>query len=135
MQPVSYHDAATDQDVTLDQALAAGQATYPDGTLTASSARRHHGLQQIGLMGHSRGGEGVVTAGTLNEALAAPVEHQVGLRCWRRSTSPAPTLPDVVTTTLLPYCDGDVSDQQGQHFYADSRGRASPTTCSAPTSG
>ena len=26
-----------------------------------------------------------------------------------------------MTTTLLPYCDGDVSDQQGQHFYADSR--------------
>src|SRR6202012_5755077 len=23
--------------------------------------------------------------------------------------------------TLLPYCDGDVSDQQGQHFYSDSR--------------
>lgn len=22
---------------------------------------------------------------------------------------------------MLPYCDGDVSDQQGQHFYADSR--------------
>lgn len=119
-EPVSYHDAAADQDVTFDQALTAGQSTYPAGTLSATSLAGTMDFSKIGLMGHSRGGEGVVTAGTLNEALPQP---------WNiKSVFPlAPidftraTLPDVMTTTLLPYCDGDVSDQQGQHFFADSR--------------
>ncbi|MDX3850288.1 Ig-like domain-containing protein [Streptomyces sp. AK02-01A] len=119
-QAVSYHDAVTDQDVTLEQALTSGDATYPGGTLTASQLVGSMDFSAIGLMGHSRGGEGVVAAGTLNEALPQP---------WNiKSVLPlAPvdftrtTLPDVVTSTMLPYCDGDVSDQQGQHFYADSR--------------
>jgi hypothetical protein len=119
-EAVSYHDAASGRDVTLPQALAAGLATYPAGTATASSLVGSMDFSSIGLMGHSRGGEGVVTAGTLNEGLAKP---------WniRSVFALAPidftrtTLPDVQTTTLLPYCDGDVSDQQGQHFYADSR--------------
>jgi hypothetical protein len=119
-EPVSYHDAATGQDLTLDQALDAGRATYPSGTLAASQLVGSMDFSKIGLMGHSRGGEGVVTAGTLNEALRHP---------WNITSvfALAPidftrdTLPDVDTTTLLPYCDGDVSDQQGQHFYADSR--------------
>ncbi|MYS18987.1 hypothetical protein GA0115240_10266 [Streptomyces sp. DvalAA-14] len=119
-RPVSHHDAATGQDLTLDQALAAGRSTYPAGTITARRLVGTMDFSRIGLMGHSRGGEGVVTAGTLNEALPHP---------WNLTSvfALAPidftraTLPDVVTTTLLPYCDGDVSDQQGQHFYADAR--------------
>ncbi|KIF76369.1 hypothetical protein QR77_25765 [Streptomyces sp. 150FB] len=118
--PVALHDAATDRDVTLDQALAAGEATHPGGTITPAQLVGSMDFGSIGLMGHSRGGEGVVAAATLNEALPQP---------WSiKSVLPlAPvdftrtTLPDVVTTTMLPYCDGDVSDQQGQHFYADSR--------------
>ena len=74
----------------------------------------------IGLMGHSRGGEGVVTAGTLNEALPHPWSIKSVFALAPIDFTRA-TLPDVITTTLLPYCDGDVSDQQGQHFYADSR--------------
>ncbi|WP_037915039.1 alpha/beta hydrolase [Actinacidiphila yeochonensis] len=119
-RPVSYFDAATGKDTTLDQALAAGRTTYPGGTVTARRLVGTMDFSRIGLMGHSRGGEGVVTAATLNESLAQP---------WgiRSVFALAPidftraTLPDVVTTTLLPYCDGDVSDQQGQHYYADSR--------------
>ncbi|WNI19295.1 hypothetical protein [Actinacidiphila sp. ITFR-21] len=117
---VSYHDAATDQDVTLGQALTAGLATYPTGTVTARQLAGTMDFGRIGLMGHSRGGEGVVTAGTLNEGLAHPWNLRSVFALAPIDFTRA-TLPDVVTTTLLPYCDGDVSDQQGQHFYADSR--------------
>ncbi|MEU3985127.1 hypothetical protein AB0F77_34540 [Streptomyces sp. NPDC026672] len=119
-RPVVRHDAATDRDVTLDQALTAGRSTYADGTLTARGLVGTMDFGQIGLMGHSRGGEGVVTAGTLNEGLAHPW-HIKSVFALAPIDFTRATLPDVVTTTLLPYCDGDVSDQQGQHFYADSR--------------
>ncbi|WP_329139363.1 hypothetical protein OG552_33225 [Streptomyces sp. NBC_01476] len=117
---VTYHDAATGQDRTLDQALAAGRTTYPDGTLRARDLKGTMDFSRIGLMGHSRGGEGVVTTGTLNEGLAHPWDIK-SVFALAPIDFTRPTLPDVVTTTLLPYCDGDVSDQQGQHFYADSR--------------
>ena len=42
------------------------------------------------------------------------------------------TVPDVITTTLLPYCDGDVSDQQGQHFYARAAGVAGRALAPGP---
>jgi hypothetical protein len=119
-RPVSYHDSATDRDVTLSQALNAGRATYPGGTLSAAQLVGSMDFDSIGLMGHSRGGEGVVTAGTLNESLPHPWNIKSVFALAPIDFTRA-TLPDVVTTTLLPYCDGDVSDQQGQHFYADSR--------------
>ncbi|HEX4834079.1 MAG TPA: hypothetical protein VH478_23645 [Trebonia sp.] len=112
-KPVSFDDAATSQTVTLDEALA--------GTgISASSLVGTMNFSDIGIMGHSRGGEGAATAAALNSGLA----HPWGIKSvfllapidFTRTT-----VPDVVTTTLLPYCDGDVSDQQGQHFYADSR--------------
>jgi hypothetical protein len=74
----------------------------------------------IGLMGHSRGGEGVVMAGILNENLVNPW-HIKAVLPLAPSDFNRETLPDVTTATILPYCDGDVSDQQGQHFEADSR--------------
>lgn len=117
---VSYHDAATGDDMTMSQALTAGLATYPGGTLTAGQLAGSMDFSRIGLMGHSRGGEGVVTAGTLNEALPHPWNIKSVFALAPIDFTRA-TLPDVITTTLLPYCDGDVSDQQGQHFYADSR--------------
>lgn len=119
--PVVYHDATTDADVTLDQALVAGQATYPTATqLSAADLVHTMDFSDIGIMGHSRGGEGAVTAGNLNEGLAHPWAIKSIFALAPIDFTRA-TLPDVVTTTLLPYCDGDVSDQQGQHFYADSR--------------
>lgn len=119
--PVVYHDTTTDTDVNLDQALVAGQATYPTATqLTAADLLHTMDFSDIGVMGHSRGGEGAVTAGNLNEGLAHPWAIKSIFALAPIDFTRA-TLPDVVTTTLLPYCDGDVSDQQGQHFYADSR--------------
>ena len=90
-------------------------------------------FSEIGIMGHSRGGEGAVTAGNLNEGLAEPFDIKSIFALAPIDFTRA-TLPDVVTTTLLPYCDGDVSDQQGQHFYADSR-EAFTIASRAPTSG
>jgi len=119
--PVTYHDATTNADVTLDQALVAGQGTLSTATqLTAADLKGTMDFSDIGVMGHSRGGEGAVTAGNLNEGLAHPWAIKSIFALAPIDFTRA-TLPDVVTTTLLPYCDGDVSDQQGQHFYADSR--------------
>ena len=77
-------------------------------------------FSRIGLMGHSRGGEGVTSAATLNQALAKPFSIV--------STLPlAPvdfgrmTVPNVPNLVILPYCDGDVSNQQGQHMNDDAR--------------
>ncbi|MER7276152.1 hypothetical protein ABT369_17010 [Dactylosporangium sp. NPDC000244] len=77
-------------------------------------------LTNVGLMGHSRGGEGVVEAALLNADRA----HPYGIRAVL-PLAPVdfgrPTLPDVPMLVMLPYCDGDVSNQQGQHFYDDTR--------------
>jgi hypothetical protein len=71
-------------------------------------------------MGHSRGGEGVVEAALLN----AERRHPYGIRAVL-PLAPVDfgraTLPDVPMLVMLPYCDGDVSNQQGQHFYDDTR--------------
>jgi hypothetical protein len=112
-QPVSFYDAATSQTVDLNQALA--------GTgMTAADLIGSMNFSDIGLMGHSRGGEGAATAAVLNEGLAHPWDIK-SVFMLAPIDFTRTTVPDVITTTLLPYCDGDVSDQQGQHFYADSR--------------
>ncbi|GAB3949307.1 hypothetical protein GCM10029976_082080 [Kribbella albertanoniae] len=77
-------------------------------------------LQNVGLMGHSRGGEGVVRAAAVN----ADRGSQYGVRAvlplapvdFARSA-----VPGVAMSVLLPYCDGDVSDLQGQKYYDDTR--------------
>jgi hypothetical protein len=77
-------------------------------------------LQNVGLMGHSRGGEGVARAAVLN----ADRGGQYGIRAvlplaptdFARST-----VPGVAMSVVLPYCDGDVSDLEGQQFYDDTR--------------
>jgi trimeric autotransporter adhesin len=111
--PVSFYDAATARTVTLDEALAGTRITARDlaGSMNFSD---------IGIMGHSRGGEGAATAAVLNEGLAHPWDIK-SVFMLAPIDFTRTTVPDVITTTLLPYCDGDVSDQQGQHFYADSR--------------
>ncbi len=75
-------------------------------------------LTNVGLMGHSRGGEGVVAALAENRGQGskygikavlplAPVDFT------RMNLRGTPSM------TLVPYCDGDVSDLQGVHFYDD----------------
>src|ERR1043166_4351189 len=77
-------------------------------------------LTRVGTMGHSRGGEGVVRHYILNNSLGAPY----GIKAV------FPLAPvyfnrfvvnNAALDVLLPYCDGDVSDLQGVHFYDDAR--------------
>lgn len=71
-------------------------------------------LQHVLLVGHSRGGEGVNRA-ALDTTPSDPwhIDGQVliGPTDFGRQTALG-----VNTTVLLPYCDGDVSDLQGQQY-------------------
>ncbi|WP_154402908.1 hypothetical protein [Nocardioides speluncae] len=71
-------------------------------------------LSKVILVGHSRGGEGVARA-ALTIPLSAPyrIAGQVLLAPTDFSRQTSPYVP---TATVLPYCDGDVSDLQGQFF-------------------
>ncbi|GHJ35101.1 hypothetical protein [Streptomyces sp. TS71-3] len=113
-QSVVYHDAFTGRDVSLAQAL--------DGDITPSDLAGRLDLHDVGIMGHSRGGEGVVAAATLNDAL--PVPEQFGIKAVL-PLAPVDydriSLPNAATATVLPYCDGDVENLMGQHIVDDSR--------------
>jgi len=80
----------------------------------------HVDLGRVGLMGHSRGGEGVVAAAQLNQRRGAPY----GIRAV---VALAPVdfarrvLGGVHLQVVLPFCDGDVSDLQGAAYYDDGR--------------
>lgn len=129
---VAYDDVTTATDAapsttttrTLDDALvrATTRTDQPAAAsgVTAASLRGRFDLTHVGIMGHSRGGEGVVSAATLNEPLPKPFGIEAVLPLAPVDFGRM-TLPDVPTAVFLPYCDGDVSNQQGQHFIDDSR--------------
>jgi hypothetical protein len=88
-------------------------------------------LSKVFLMGHSRGGEGVSRAAM--DTLTPPPAAQEGYHGQVRWTIRGllligPTIfghnpvPDVPSATILPGCDGDVSDLQGQIFIDETRG-------------
>ncbi|SDT33466.1 hypothetical protein SAMN04488543_3796 [Friedmanniella luteola] len=77
-------------------------------------------LNRVGLMGHSRGGEGVARAALMNTQRAKPYGI-VGLFLIAPTDFARLTVPGVSTGVLLPYCDGDVADLQGQHYLDDTR--------------
>ncbi|GAB3937999.1 hypothetical protein GCM10029976_051850 [Kribbella albertanoniae] len=77
-------------------------------------------LDNVGLMGHSRGGEGVVAAALANAARP----HPYGIKAVLPLASTSATrqaLPGIALNLITGYCDGDVYDLQGQHLYDDSR--------------
>jgi hypothetical protein len=88
-------------------------------------------LSRVFLMGHSRGGEGVSRAAmdTLTPPPAAQDGYHGAVR-WtiRGMLLIGPTIfgqnpvPDVPSATVLPGCDGDVADLQGQMFVDATRG-------------
>jgi hypothetical protein len=89
-------------------------------------------LSRVFLMGHSRGGEGVNRAAL--DSLNPPAKDDYRGRVrWtiRGQLLIGPTLfgqnpqPDVPSATILPGCDGDVSDLQGQMFIDATRGVSS----------
>ena len=75
-------------------------------------------LDNIGTMGHSRGGEGVARHFVLNQSLGSPygVKAVLPLAATNFNRS---LVDDVALSVILPYCDGDVSDLQGVRFYDD----------------
>jgi hypothetical protein len=88
-------------------------------------------LSRVLLVGHSRGGEGVDQAAT--DSVSPPPQTRYGYSGPVRWTIRgvvliAPTsynqnpAPDVPSVTILPGCDGDVSDLAGQMFVDGTRG-------------
>jgi hypothetical protein len=125
-EPVSYYDAQRKKDVSLDDALANQSALPGLASTEATTPVRPAGLvgkfdlSTIGMMGHSRGGEGVTSAATLNQGLAKPWGIKSILPLAPVDFARA-TVPNIPMNVILPYCDGDVSNQQGQHMLDDSR--------------
>jgi hypothetical protein len=79
-------------------------------------------LERIGTMGHSRGGEGAIWQTILDRHRPDPYGIDAVLPLapvdfTRRTVSGVPL------SVMLPYCDGDVSDLQGIHFFDDARYR------------
>lgn len=77
-------------------------------------------LTKVGTMGHSRGGEGVVRHFVLNEAQGSPYGIKAVFPLAPVDFSRF-VVNKAALSVLLPYCDGDVSDLQGVHFYDDAR--------------
>ncbi len=75
-------------------------------------------MDNVGTMGHSRGGEGVVQHHVLNGSLGAPYGINAVLPIAPVDFSRS-VINNVPLEVILPYCDGDVSDNQGVHFYDD----------------
>jgi hypothetical protein len=77
-------------------------------------------LQNVGTMGHSRGGEGVVRHFIFNTAQGSPYRVKAVLPLAPTDFN-RPVINNVPLAVILPYCDGDVSDLQGVHFFDDAR--------------
>jgi len=77
-------------------------------------------MQNIGTMGHSRGGEAVVRHFQYNQSLGSPYGIKAVFAI-------APTdfnheiINRVPLAVTLPYCDGDVITLEGVHYYDQSR--------------
>ncbi|WP_407078077.1 hypothetical protein [Streptomyces sp. NPDC126499] len=117
--------------VRLHLARWAEWAAHRKGAPAAVRAVAPADLSRVLLVGHSRGGEGVNRAAL--DSLYAPPADQDGHRGpvrWkiRGNVLIGPTIfgqnpaPDVPSATLLPGCDGDVSDLQGQIYVDGTRG-------------
>jgi dienelactone hydrolase len=77
-------------------------------------------LTRVGTMGHSRGGEGVVKHYVHNTSLGSPYGVKAVFPLAPVDFN-RPVVNNSALAVLLPYCDGDVSDNQGVHFYDDAR--------------
>lgn len=78
-------------------------------------------LDRIGLMGHSRGGEGVVRAVTYDREVNDGAHDIDAVFSMAPIDFTDQTPSGVDLAVLLPYCDGDVFDLQGAHIYDRTR--------------
>ncbi|MFI2213471.1 hypothetical protein [Streptomyces sp. NPDC020141] len=106
-------------------------ADSPAKAPAAVRATSRADLSRTLLVGHSRGGEGVNRAAL--DSLSRPPADEDGYKGpvrWRirGNVLIGPTIfgqnpaPDVPSMTILPGCDGDVSDLQGQIYVDGTRG-------------
>jgi hypothetical protein len=79
-------------------------------------------LASIGTMGHSRGGEGAVWQVIVDRERPDPFGIDAVLPLAPVDFTRA-TVNEVPMAVMLPYCDGDVYDLQGVHFFDDARYR------------
>ncbi|MER5980542.1 hypothetical protein ABT142_29115 [Streptomyces sp. NPDC001857] len=109
----------------------AGWAANPAGAPAAVREAPKADLSRVLLVGHSRGGEGVNRAAmdSLYPAPAAQDGYKGPVRWKIRGTVLiGPTIfgqnpvADVPSATILPGCDGDVSDLQGEVYADGTRG-------------
>ncbi|MEU2156215.1 hypothetical protein ABZ532_14560 [Streptomyces sp. NPDC019396] len=117
--------------VRLHLARWADWAANRSGAPAAARAVAPPDLSRVLLVGHSRGGEGVNRAAL--DSLSRPPADQDGHKGpvrWkiRGNVLIGPTVfgqnpaADVPSTTILPGCDGDVSDLQGEIYVDGTRG-------------
>ncbi|MFF3883804.1 hypothetical protein [Streptomyces sp. NPDC001914] len=109
----------------------AGWAARPDSAPPIVRRTAGADLSRVLLVGHSRGGEGVNRA-AMDSLSPAPADQDGyhGPVRWhiRGTVLIGPTIfgqnpaPDVPSVTILPGCDGDVSDLQGQMYVDATRG-------------
>jgi hypothetical protein len=76
-------------------------------------------MNQVVLVGHSRGGEGVHKAAI--DASPSDPYKIVGLVTYGPTAFGRQVTPDIHSANILPTCDGDVSDLQGQAYVDASR--------------
>ena len=88
----------------------------PFGTLFVGAVD----LTRVGTMGHSRGGEGVARHYKYNQELGNPYGVKAVLPLAPVNFS-RELLDGVNINVFLPYCDGDVSDLQGAHYFDDAQ--------------
>ena len=91
---------------------AAGHAAAPAVVRSAPLAD----LGRVLLVGHSRGGEGANRAALDSTTGATPAWAIKGLVLIAPTAFGQNPVPGVPVAVLLPYCDGDVSDLQGQAY-------------------
>lgn len=84
-------------------------------------------MTRVGLMGHSRGGEGVTTAIHANSERPESERHAIrAVFALAPIDATSVTAPDVAFATMLPYCDGDVWSLSGARIFDDTLPDASP---------
>jgi erythromycin esterase-like protein len=81
--------------------------------------RHRVAMDEVVLVGHSRGGEGINRAAV--DAIGAADYRIGGLVSYGPTAFSRQVTPDVPSAVLLPACDGDVSDLQGQAYVDWSR--------------
>lgn len=90
-----------------------------DALATSDHASRLD-FTRIGLMGHSRGGEGVVTAAEVNAERPQPLAL-TSIIALAPTDFEYRSVPGIPFLTLAPYCDGDVYSLHGLRQFDQSR--------------